>query len=61
MICLDGDRGKGSCRSTGSFNLFEALAACSDCLEGFGGHAMAAGVTVRRENIDQLRARLGEY
>ena len=48
MICLDGESGKGSCRSTGSFNLFEALSACSDCLEGFGGHAMAAGVTVRR-------------
>ncbi len=61
MISLDGDRGKGSCRSTGSFNLFEALAACTDCLEGFGGHAMAAGVTVRRENIDELRRRLNEY
>ena len=61
MVCLDGDMGKGSCRSTGSFNLFEALAACSDCLEGFGGHAMAAGVTVRADRVDELRQRLGEY
>ena len=53
--------GKGSCRSTGSFNLFEALAACSDCLEGFGGHAMAAGVTVRRDRLDELRQRLSAY
>ena len=61
MIHLAGGMGKGSCRSTGSFNLFEALSACSDCLEGFGGHAMAAGVTVRRGCVDELRSRLREY
>ncbi len=61
MVCLDGDVGKGSCRSTGSFNLFEALTACADCLDGFGGHAMAAGVTVRRDRVDALREKLGEY
>ena len=61
MVCLDGDTGKGSCRSAGSFNLFEALTACSDCLEGFGGHAMAAGVTVRRDRVDELREKLGAY
>jgi len=42
MICLDGDRGKGSCRSFGGFNLFEALSACSELLESYGGHALAA-------------------
>ncbi len=61
MICLDGDRGKGSCRSVGGFNLYSALTACSDCLEGFGGHAMAAGLTIRADRIDELRRRLGEY
>ena len=61
MICLDGETGKGSCRSTGTFNLYEALSACSDCLEGFGGHAMAAGITVRRDRVDELRQKLGEY
>ena len=61
MICLDGDNGKGSCRSTGSFNLYEALAACADCLESFGGHAMAAGITVRADKVDELRRKLGEY
>ena len=61
MICLDGDNGKGSCRSAGDFNLFEALGACSDCLEGFGGHAMAAGITVRTDRVDELRQKLGEY
>ena len=44
MICLDGDKGKGSCRSYGGFNLFDALSACSVYLEGFGGHGMDAQV-----------------
>jgi len=61
MICLDGDKGKGSCRSWGGFNLFEALSACSEYLEGFGGHALAAGLTIRRENIDAFREALGNY
>ena len=61
MICLDGDMGKGSCRSYGGFNLFDALSACSDCLEGFGGHALAAGLTIRRDLVDEFRAKLREY
>ena len=61
MICIDGGHGKGSCRSFGGFNLFDALAACSDCLEGFGGHALAAGLTIKPENIDLFRERLAEY
>ena len=61
MICLDGEKGKGSCRSYGGFNLFEALSACSDCLEGFGGHALAAGLTIKPENVDAFRERIGKY
>jgi single-stranded-DNA-specific exonuclease len=61
MICVDGDRGKGSCRSFGDFNLFEALSACSGYLESFGGHALAAGLTIRRENINGFRQALAEY
>ena len=61
MICLDGENGKGSCRSIGTFNLYEALSECADCLEGFGGHAMAAGITVRADRVDELRSKLGEY
>ena len=61
MICCDGERGKGSCRSFGGFNLYNALRACSEYLEGFGGHALAAGLTIRRENIDRFRRALGEY
>lgn len=61
MICLDGDSGKGSCRSCGDFNLFDALSACSGWLEGFGGHALAAGLSIRREQVPGFRAALAEY
>ncbi len=61
MISLDGDRGKGSCRSWGGFNLFDALEACQDHLESFGGHALAAGLNLRRENIDAFRQAMKEY
>lgn len=61
MISLDGGHGKGSCRSWGGFNLFDALSACGELLEGFGGHALAAGLNIRRENIDAFRAALREY
>ena len=54
MICLDGDKGKGSCRSYGGFNLFDALSACSEYLEGFGGHALAAGLNIKRDKLRQF-------
>lgn len=58
MVCLDQEMGKGSCRSWGGVNLFHLLTQCQDLLEGFGGHAMAAGFTVREENIPALECRL---
>jgi len=61
MISLQGDKGKGSCRSYGGFNLFEALSACSDHLESFGGHALAAGLNIHRDHIDAFREALAEY
>ena len=61
MICLNGDVGKGSCRSYGGFNLYEALSACSEHLIGFGGHALAAGLNIRREKLDDFRAALTAY
>ena len=54
MVCLDQGVGKGSCRSWGGLNLFELLRTCSEHLESFGGHALAAGFTVREENIPAL-------
>lgn len=61
MICLNGEHGKGSCRSCAGFNIYQALAACSGCLEGFGGHALAAGLTVRRDRVDEFRRALRDY
>lgn len=58
MICLQDGKGKGSCRSFGGFNLFKALESCADLLEGFGGHALAAGFTILEEHIDAFRSRI---
>ena len=55
LICMDGDRGKASSRSYGGFNLFSALSKVSDLLESYGGHELAAGFTIKRENIPRFR------
>lgn len=61
MICLDGEKGKGSCRSCGDFNLFDALSACAEHLEGFGGHALAAGLNIRRDHLADFCRAFEEY
>ena len=55
LICMDGDHGKASSRSYGGFNLFSALNTLSPLLESYGGHELAAGFTISRENIDDFR------
>ena len=60
MICLDQGMGKGSCRSCGGINLFELLEECAPLLESFGGHALAAGFTVREERIPALAQALAQ-
>ncbi len=47
-----------SCRSVPGFDITAALDQCADLLVRHGGHALAAGFTVRNENIDALKARL---
>ena len=61
MVCLNGEVGKGSCRSYGGFNLFDALSACSEHLIGFGGHALAAGLNIRSDRLDDFRSALAQY
>jgi len=61
MIHLKDGAGKGSCRSYGGLNLFAALESCSDLLEGFGGHELAAGFTIAENNIDAFRTRMNRY
>ena len=58
MIRLNGDVGKGSCRSFGAFNLYAALESCEDLLLGFGGHELAAGFTIEKDKIPAFRARM---
>ena len=61
MICLQDGKGKGSCRSFAGFNLFAALERCAPLLEGFGGHALAAGFTIREGNIPAFAAAMNDY
>jgi single-stranded-DNA-specific exonuclease len=61
VISLEGDLGHGSARSVENYHLLDGLTACADLLETFGGHAQAAGLTIRRENIPELRRRLHEH
>lgn len=60
LICLDGEHGKASSRSHGGFNLFASLTALSDLLESYGGHELAAGFTIRRDNIPEFRRQVSE-
>jgi single-stranded-DNA-specific exonuclease len=57
LVSLDGDRGRGSGRSLPGLDLNRLLSDCGDLLEAFGGHAFAAGLTVRRERLPELRQR----
>lgn len=52
LIALDGQQGKASARSISGFHLFQALQRCAEPLEGYGGHAMAAGLSIVAENIE---------
>jgi single-stranded-DNA-specific exonuclease len=49
---------QGSCRSIAEFDIASALAECHDLLNAFGGHPLAAGFTVTRQNLAQLEQRL---
>jgi single-stranded-DNA-specific exonuclease len=60
LICLDGDHGKASSRSYGGFNLFAALTQLSSLLESYGGHELAAGFTIHRDNIPKFREEIGK-
>lgn len=62
MIISRGEtEAKGSGRSIEGFSLFEAICACGDLLIKFGGHPMAAGITLKPENIEAFRKRLNQY
>jgi len=60
LIAFEGDIGKGSGRSISRFNLHDALTGCADLLERYGGHRMAAGLTIRRDRLESFMERFGE-
>ena len=58
LICLDGEHGKASSRSFGGFNLFTSLTALAPLLESYGGHELAAGFTIARDQIPDFRTQI---
>lgn len=55
VIALEEEESKGSARSISAFHITQALDACRDLLVKHGGHAAAAGLTIKNENIGALR------
>ena len=62
LICLEegSDLGKGSGRSIPGFDLHEALMKCQEVLEGFGGHSMAVGLSVKKQNFEKFKELFGK-
>ena len=61
ILTIENGIATGSARSIDGFNLFEALKTCDDLMIKYGGHAAAAGMTLREENIPELTRRLNDY
>lgn len=61
IVLTKGEEGiKGSGRSIEGYSMFEELAACREYLEKFGGHPMAAGMSLKEENVDAFRKALND-
>jgi len=60
-IGIEDKLGKGSCRSVTGFSIVAALQHCAPLLERFGGHEMAAGLSVKAGNVEELRRRLNAF
>ena len=61
LLCFEDDIAKGSGRSVQGFDLHEALENCSTYIKQFGGHSMAVGITVEKENFANFKNELEEY
>lgn len=61
VITFDGDKGTGSARSIEGFSVYDAIKACGDFLTHFGGHTMAAGLGIDRENVESFFRAINEY
>ncbi len=61
VVSKNGDVAKGSGRSIDGFSLYDALSYCSDILVQYGGHVLAAGLTVESDKIELFRDKINEY
>tara|TARA_Y100000590_G_scaffold363291_1_gene420877 strand:- start:1836 stop:3545 length:1710 start_codon:yes stop_codon:yes gene_type:complete len=60
IISMDNMEGKGSCRSISGFDIVDALSECKEYLTGFGGHPMAAGLSICSNNFENFRENIFE-
>jgi len=60
LVCFEGDKAKGSARSVRGVSIFDLLCKVGDSLEKFGGHEMAAGLTLKRECYEEFVSRITE-
>ena len=61
ILSVDGDMATGSARSVENFSMFRAISACGGLLEKYGGHSMAAGLTLKTENIPEFTRQINRY
>jgi single-stranded-DNA-specific exonuclease len=61
VLSIDGEVAHGSCRSIPSFSILAALESCGELMTKFGGHKVAAGLTIEASRIRELRARVNDY
>lgn len=61
VITFEGDEGTGSARSIDGFSVYDAIKSCEDMLTHFGGHTMAAGLGIKRENVEEFFVKINEY
>ncbi len=61
LLSIEDSIASGSGRSIEGFSLYDALSNCEELLIKFGGHKLAAGVTLKEENVELLREKLNEY
>lgn len=61
LISFDGNVSKGSGRSIKGLNLVDALGACSDLLTKYGGHELAAGLSIERDKLPEFKKRINDY
>jgi single-stranded-DNA-specific exonuclease len=61
VLTKSGDLATGSARSVQGYDLYQAIEACSDLLENFGGHMYAAGLTLKVDRVEEFKQRFEEY